>query len=145
NLFYPPDQSPTAYLCAALAEHRAALGDRVTVLTSRAGYVSVKSDRPEQGKVHVRRLWSTRFGSHTRLGRLFDWMTFYFPVCWAAARLAPQDVMIAMTTPPFVGIAAWIHKLLNPRCRFILWNMDVYPEALERTGLVGKDGIVSRA
>jgi hypothetical protein len=39
NQFYPPDLSPTAHLAASLAEHRAALGDEVTVITGRAGYV----------------------------------------------------------------------------------------------------------
>ena len=48
-----------------------------------------------------------------------------------------------MTTPPFIALAGWIHKLLHPRCRFILWNMDVYPEALERTGLIRPGGVIS--
>ena len=38
NLYYPPDVSPTARLAASLAEHRAGLGDEVTVVTSRGRY-----------------------------------------------------------------------------------------------------------
>ena len=37
NQFYTPDISPTAHLCASLAEHRAAKGDDVTVVTVAAG------------------------------------------------------------------------------------------------------------
>ena len=39
NQFYAPDISPTAQLAASLAEHRADLGDEVTVITGRAGYL----------------------------------------------------------------------------------------------------------
>ena len=39
NQFYAPDISPTAQLAASLAEHRAEQGDRVTVVTGRAGYL----------------------------------------------------------------------------------------------------------
>ena len=34
NQFYPPDISPTGLLTASLANHRAALGDYVTVISS---------------------------------------------------------------------------------------------------------------
>ena len=39
NQFYAPDISPTAQLAASLAEHRVTLGDEVTVVTGRAGYL----------------------------------------------------------------------------------------------------------
>ena len=143
NQFYSPDISPTAHLCASLAEHRAAGGDRVTVLTSATGYLAAVRSRPGHGNVRVRRLWSTRFGSRSNAGRLLDWVSFYLPALWAAARLPPQDVVICMTTPPFIALAGLLHKLLNRRCRLVLWNMDVYPEALERTSLVPARGLVA--
>jgi hypothetical protein len=55
-----------------------------------------------------------------------------------------QDVVIAMTTPPFIALAGWLHKLLHPTTRLILWNMDVYPEALERTNLIRKGSLITR-
>jgi hypothetical protein len=39
NQFYTPDVAPTGQLAASLARHRAALGDQVTVITGRGGYV----------------------------------------------------------------------------------------------------------
>jgi len=144
NQFYTPDISPTAHLCASLAEHRAAMGDDVTVLTSRTGYLTAITGNAPSGGVRVRRLWSTCMGSRTNLGRLLDWITFYIPALWAAATMPGQDVVIAMTTPPFIALAGWIHKLLNPSARLVLWNMDVYPEALERTKLISTNGIVGR-
>jgi colanic acid biosynthesis glycosyl transferase WcaI len=144
NQFYTPDISPTAHLCASLAEHRAARGDQVTVLTSRTGYLAAVTGDAVSKSVRVRRLWSTCMGSRTNLGRLLDWITFYVPALWAAATMPRQDMVIAMTTPPFIALAGLVHKLLNPSARLVLWNMDVYPEALERTKLIKTDGIIGR-
>ncbi|HEX4794510.1 MAG TPA: glycosyltransferase family 4 protein [Humisphaera sp.] len=143
NQFYPPDISPTAHLCASLAKHRAARGDHVTVLTSRSGYVSAVDRRTFDHGVNVRRIWSTRLGSRSRLTRLIDWGTFYFSTLICALVLPRQDVIIAMTTPPYIALAAILHKLLHPSTRIVLWNMDCYPEAIERTGMVKTGGLIS--
>ncbi|HET6249256.1 MAG TPA: glycosyltransferase family 4 protein [Tepidisphaeraceae bacterium] len=144
NQFYTPDVSPTAHLAASLAEHRAAQGDCVTVLTSRTGYINASAMPDAESAVRVERLWSTRLGSRSNLRRLIDWLSFYIPTFHRAITMPRQDVVIALTTPPFIALAGWLHKLLNPSAKFVLWNMDVYPEALERTNLVKPNSIVSR-
>ena len=144
NQFYPPDVSPTAHLCASLAEHRAASGDRVTVITSRSGYVRGFTREAASGGVDVRRVWSTRWGSRSRRRRFFDWATYYFSALFAVARLPAQDVIISLTTPPYIALAAILHRFFHRRTRIILWNMDCYPEAIERTGMVPTEGLVSR-
>ncbi len=137
NQFYAPDLSPTAHLCASLAEHRAACGDRVTVITSRSGYVGSVSHATQTRGVRVRRVWSTRLGSRTRLSRFIDWLMFYLSAFWRAIRLGRQDAIICLTTPPYIAWAGIAHKLLHGgRTRLILWNMDCYPEAVERTGML---------
>ena len=61
NQFYAPDISPTAQLAASLAEHRAAQGDHVTIVTGRAGYLEdvartgVVRSGPE---LRIRRVWT---------------------------------------------------------------------------------------
>lgn len=145
NQFYPPDVSPTAHLCASLAEHRAAMGDHVTVITSQSGYMRKFAHEPASVGVDVRRLWSTSLGSGSRRRRLFDWATFYFSALFAAVRLPAQDVIISLTTPPYIALAAMLHRFFHRRTRIIiLWNMDCYPEAIERTGMVERGGFVSR-
>ena len=47
-------------------------------------------------------------------------------------RMGRQDVIIAMTTPPFVYLLALAHKLRRRDVRIILWSMDVYPEVADR-------------
>ncbi|HZL34559.1 MAG TPA: glycosyltransferase family 4 protein [Tepidisphaeraceae bacterium] len=144
NQFYIPDISPTAHLCASLAEHRAGRGDEVTVLTSGTGYVAPIGGATDDRNVRVRRLWATGFDNQRNLGRLLNWGTFYLRAIAAAAALPRQDVIIAMTTPPFVVIAGIIHKLLHPSVKLILWNMDCYPEVLERSGMARPGGWMGR-
>ncbi|MDB5303853.1 MAG: glycosyl transferase group 1, partial [Phycisphaerales bacterium] len=128
NQFYTPDISPTAHLCASLAEHRAARGDEVTVITSRSGYVGgIGALRASGGAVRVCRVWSSRLGSRTNLRRFLDWATFYLPAAVRALTLPKQDVIIALTTPPFITLAGVAHKVLHPSTKLVLWNMDCYP------------------
>ncbi len=144
NQFYPPDISPTAHLCQSLAEHRATLGDVVTMVTSRSGYTGrIEADDSETG-AHVHRIWSTQLGSRSRLSRFIDWLTFYIGAWVHMFRMPPQDVIISLTTPPYLAFAAILHRLINPQVKIILWNMDCYPEAIERTGMLSPRSLLAR-
>lgn len=144
NQFYTPDLSPTAHLCASLAEHRARLGDEVTVLTSDTGYLAPIAAPPSDGPVHVRRLPTSKLGSRTKLTRLLDWLTFHVSALNAAAHLPPQDAIVSLTTPPFIAAAAVLHQFLNPQTRLILWNMDCWPDTAERLHMIRPNGLPSR-
>jgi len=144
NQFYLPDLSPTAHLCASLAKHRAARGDEVTVLTSRSGYIGAINADAHAEAVNIKRLWSTRLGSRSRFNRLIDWGTFYLSTLIGALLLPRQDVIMAMTTPPSIAWAAVLHSFLHRGTRIILWNMDCYPEAIERTGMAMPNGLIAR-
>jgi glycosyltransferase involved in cell wall biosynthesis len=141
NQFYAPDLSPTAHLCASLAEHRAAMGDRVTVICGRGGYVR-PVDREQAKGVRVIRVWTAQLGSRGLLTRFLDWVTFYVLAMVRTAMLPRQDVIVCLTTPPFIVLAGLLQKLIHPTTRLVLWNMDCYPEAVERTGMVMPGGVV---
>jgi glycosyltransferase involved in cell wall biosynthesis len=143
NQFYTPDISPTAHLCASLAEHRAAVGDRVTVIAGRGGYVKPVA-AAQDGAVRVIHTWTAQLGSNSFLRRLVDWLTFYFTAMMRTVLLPRQDVIICLTTPPYIALAGVMQKIMHPRTRLVLWNMDCYPEAVERTGIIRSGGIASR-
>lgn len=142
NQFYTPDLSPTAHLCASLAEHRAAIGDDVTVICGRGGYVH-QVTAGESTAVQVIRVWTAQLGSRGLLTRAMDWLTFYVVALFRAAVLPRQDVIVCLTTPPFIVLAGLLQKLLHPTTRLVLWNMDCYPEALERTGMIPAGGLLA--
>lgn len=146
NQFYAPDFAPTAQLAASLAEHRAALGDEVTVVAGPGGYAGAATDGSRDAKpnLRVRRVWTPQLGKATLLRRALDYATFYLLAAWRCLALPRQDAIIALTTPPLIGWVALLHKLLHPRTRLILWNMDCYPEVVERSGAVRFSGIACR-
>lgn len=147
NQFYRPDLAPTAHLAASLAGHRARAGDEVTVVTSRGGYVSASraaADAERHGNPRVFRVWTPRLGKATVLKRCIDYLSFYLGAAWRLLRLPAQDVVISLTTPPYIAWAAVLHKLLHRRTRVVLWNMDCYPELAERSGALREGGLASR-
>jgi len=148
NQFYAPDISPTAQLTASLAEHRAAQGDQVTVFASYGGYVANSPTAQREGDAtanpRVRRIWTPRFGKASKLKRIADYACFYLLASWRMLTLREQDVVVTLTTPPFVACIALLHKMLHRETKIVMWNMDCYPEVAERAGVFRYGGLISR-
>jgi len=147
NQFYAPDISPTAHLASSLAEDRAARGDEVTVVASLGGYVptSAQAQAEHEANPSVHRLWTPRFGKGTILKRCLDYLCFYLGCAWRLVTMPRQDVIISLTTPPYIAWTAVLHRLFHPTAKIVLWNMDCYPDAAERLGVMKKGGLMSRA
>lgn len=146
NQFYIPGLAPTGHLAASLADHRAFLGDQVTVVTSRGGYVAAERHDEVGGQDNPRvlRVWTPRLGKGTAFKRIADYAFFFAQAVFRMAVLPRQDLVITLTTPPFIALAATLHKILHREAKVILWNMDCYPEILERTGVVQEGGLLDR-
>lgn len=159
NQFYPPDVSPTARLAASLAQHRATLGDDVTVIGGH-GYLgsghssedandgndsqAIKAAKCLRANLNVHRLWTPKSGKRTMIHRCLDYLAFYVLACFAIARLPKQDVVVCLTTPPLIAGVGVLHKFIHRTSRVILWNMDCYPEVVVRAGMIRKNGIIDR-
>jgi glycosyltransferase involved in cell wall biosynthesis len=145
NQFYKPDLAPTGHLAAWLADHRAEHGDQVTVVTSSGGYVPESSERltAEQGNPHIYRLWSPQLGKGSSVKRIIDYSVFFVQACLRMLLLPAQDVILSLTTPPFIHLSALLHKTLHRRARVMVWIMDCYPEVLEQTGAIRQGGWIS--
>ncbi len=144
NQFYAPDVSPTAQLATSLIEHRSASGDECTVVCGSGGYANARDSRPLADSVRVRRAWSPRLGRSRIVSRSTTYTTYFLAALWTMLRMPKQDVVIAMTTPPFVYLIALAHKLRRWDTRVILWSMDVYPEVAERLRAVSDRSLISR-
>ena len=163
NQFYPPDISPTAKLAASLARHRATQGDRVTIIGGQGYLGSGRSHEvtyPEQNiggrkasdraateadsNICVYRLWTPKSGKRTLVHRCLDYLAFYLLACFTILRLPKQDVIVCLTTPPLIAGAGVLHKFIHRNTRVILWNMDCYPEVVERSGIIRAGGLIDR-
>lgn len=148
NLFYPPDLAPSAHFASSLADHRAALGDEVTVVTGRGTYLGGRSSgRTPTGarSPRVVRVWTPALGKASHVRRLGDYLSFLSSAVARLATMPPQDVVIALTSPPFVEVTAVAHGLLHPRTRVVAWTHDVYPDAAEEYGTIAPNGTAARA
>lgn len=142
NQFYKPDIPPTATLAGDLAEHLTKQGHDVTVVASRGGYVD---GSPAAGSgmhegVRVCRVWTPQLGKSSILNRCIDYAVFYVLCLFRLLTLRRQDVVISLTTPPYIAWAGAFHKMIHRHCRLVLWNMDCYPEVAERVGTLKADG-----
>jgi len=133
-------------MAASLAEHRAEQGDDVTVITSSGGYVSESATASASKSTNPRvyRLWTPRLGKSTAFARVVDYVTFTILAFIRSVTLPKQDIIISMTTPPFIAWTAIFHKLIHRSTKLLLWNMDCYPEIAERAGVIEKGGFISR-
>ena len=127
NRSYWPDTGATGQLLTELAEDLAAdHGMAVTVVT---GY-PVSSDAPlppreTRNGVHIVRARGTTFAPRRFAGRAMNYVTYFLSAVWAAVRLPRQDVTIALTDPPIIGLAALAAR---PRHGMIFFCQDIFPE-----------------
>ncbi len=133
NQFFPPAQAPTGLLLADLARELRRRGHEVTVLASAADY-GAAGQAPEAGLrvLHLGPQQPHRAGLGAKLG---DYFSFYRAAWRYLAHLpARPDALVFMTTPPFIGLLG-AHLQKRAGIPFVLWCMDLYPEALVAHGL----------
>jgi colanic acid biosynthesis glycosyl transferase WcaI len=131
NEYYPPDTSATAKNAVLVVE---ALAQRhqVTVLAGRPSYDPTERHPPYllrrevKGNVVVERVGSTAFPRFRMQGRLSNYLS-YLALAVPRALSIRSDVVIAMTDPPFEGLAgAFVAKLSG---RPFVYNLrDMYPD-----------------
>jgi colanic acid biosynthesis glycosyl transferase WcaI len=150
NLFYPPDVAASGTFVSSLAEHRASMGDDVTVVCGTGVYVGrVPSAAAARSAGSTRRprlirLWTPSLGKSTAVRRLGDYLTFLVAASARVLTLPRQDVVVAMTSPPFAHVAAVAHRIMHPRTRVVFWCHDVYPDAAEEYETIRRGGSLSR-
>lgn len=127
NRFYWPDEPATAQLLTDLAEALAARGWAVEVVTSRPA-AKTAPVRETRAGVRIRRISGSRWGRRSLAGRALDFATFICGTSWRLAwTLRRNDVVVAMTDPPLLGLAlSAVCWLKSARC--LHWVQDVYPE-----------------
>jgi glycosyltransferase involved in cell wall biosynthesis len=140
NQFYPPDVAPTGRYLHDLARALLARGHEVTCIASQHAYGG-GAQYPEHellDGVEVVRLAGLAFGRSSYLGKLADYAAYYARLALRAVRDSRPELVISLTTPPFVGL---LGKLMAARAggRHAHWIMDVYPDVMQVHGLI--DGV----
>ena len=116
NQFYPPDVAPTGCFLHDLAREMTGLGHQVQVWPSRRSYDGGECYAGTEtiDRVAVRRIPALGFGRRSHWGKLADYASFYG--CLGAKLLFARDrpdVILCMTTPPYLGLLGRLACLLR--------------------------------
>jgi colanic acid biosynthesis glycosyl transferase WcaI len=131
NEYYPPDTSATAKN-AVLVVEALARKHQVTVLCGRPSYDPAECHPPYllrrevKGNVTVERVGSTAFPRFRMPGRVSNYLS-YLALAVPRALSIRSDVVVAMTDPPFEGLAGALVSRLSGR-PFVYNLRDMYPD-----------------
>jgi glycosyltransferase involved in cell wall biosynthesis len=129
NRSYWPDTGATGQLLTELAEDLAAHhGMKVTVVTGPPLGANASIDLPRRqyrNGVDIIRARGTALPPRRFAARATNYLTYFAAAFIAARRLPPQDVVIALTDPPVIGLAALAARRERP---FVVYCQDVFPE-----------------
>jgi glycosyltransferase involved in cell wall biosynthesis len=129
NRSYWPDYGATGQLLTELAEDLVARhGCEVSVIT---GYPLRGGDRlpsrERRNGVEIVRAAGTTFDPRRFVARATNYVSYFASACFAALTVPRPDVVVALTDPPIIGLAA---SLTARRCRarFVFLCQDIFPE-----------------
>ena len=146
NQFFYPDHSATSQLMTDLAESMVERGIGVTAVAGRGRYGGgdkLAAAENYRG-VRIERAWATGFGKRSLAGRLADYLSFYVGATWKLLRQPRHDIVMALTTPPLIGLAALLIARLRGM-RFVALMQDLYPDVAVALGALRADSLLTRA
>jgi putative colanic acid biosynthesis glycosyltransferase WcaI len=146
NQFFYPDHSATSQLMTGLAESLVERGVSVTALAGRGRYNGGEKLPPREihNGVRIERARATSFGKHRTIGRLSDYLSFYLGAAWKLIWLPSADVVMALTTPPMIGLVALLIGRLRGM-RIVMLIQDVYPDIAVSLGTLSAGSVSTRA
>jgi len=146
NQVFYPDVAATAQHGHDLARHLVSQGHRVSVIASRSIYGSKGAALPsfeEVDGIQIHRVAKSYFGKSSILSRVFDFALFYIAATWKAFWIKKHDVVICLTTPPFIALLGRLLKMLKGS-KMIYWVMDLYPDLPVACGVMKPKSLTTR-
>ncbi len=145
NRSYWPDQAATGQLLTELAQDLVSgYGCNVSVVAGRALHAAASlsavapaaGGRRESGwpvaheehdGVRILRAKGTLFGRRKFVGRAANYLTYFASAVAASRQVGPQDIVVSLTDPPILGLAA-LRAARRTGARFVFLCEDIFPE-----------------
>jgi colanic acid biosynthesis glycosyl transferase WcaI len=135
NRSYWPDQAATGQLLTELAEDLVAqYGCEVSVVAGRALHAADHAaaqrglvTRQTHHGVTILRANGTRMRPRRFAARAANYLSYFGSAVLAGARVGRPDIVVSMTDPPIIGLAArWTARRTG--ARFVFLCEDIFPE-----------------
>ena len=146
NQSFWPDVAATAQHAYDLAKYLRSHGDEVSAIASRSFYGQTGSTLAEEDEVdgiQIHRVSSSVFGKRGIISRSVDFLFFNVACLFKAVSLPRYDVVICLTTPPFIALIGIVLRWMKGS-RFVFWTMDLYPDVPVAAGVIKRGSIVHR-
>jgi colanic acid biosynthesis glycosyl transferase WcaI len=135
NRSYWPDQAATGQLLTELAQDLVReYGCTVSVVAGPALHGSEQSNislwpvsREEHEGVRILRANGTRLPRRKFIGRAANYLTYFASAFAATLQIGKQDVVVSLTDPPILGLAA-LSAARRAGARFVFLCEDIFPE-----------------
>lgn len=139
NQYYYPDIAATAQIFTDLGESLVRRGYDVSVICSGKSYTGNDKPLPKKEMVNGVTVYRLRtFGGGKKAGfarRILDFLSFYIMAFLKCMFLPKCNIVITLTTPPFVGMLGRLLQIFK-RTKHIHWCMDLYPDIQLVHGMV---------
>ncbi|MCL2646203.1 MAG: glycosyltransferase family 4 protein [Phycisphaerales bacterium] len=146
NQPYWPDVVATAQHLTDWTAMLVAQGHQVTVIASRSVYGKPGATLPRRethNGVTILRTGASFFAKGRVLTRFVDWGLFNILALCKALTLPRQDVVVTLTTPPFLGAVGMLLKSFRGS-RYIQYEMDLYPDVPIALGVMKPRSFAAR-
>ena len=140
NRSYWPDQAATGQLLTELAQDLVAgYGCNVSVVAGKALHASRSGAAASGGRlfrpvtretregVRILRANGTLLARRKFIGRATNYLTYFASALAASRQVGPQDIVVSLTDPPILGLAA-LRAARRAGARFVFLCEDIFPE-----------------
>lgn len=136
NQFFFPDQTALSQVITDLAEGLVQNNYSVTVLTSKHFQLLDGEEKDLKiNEIKIIRVGGSHFGKATTIGRLIDFLTFYFFVFIRSFFIEKHDIVFITTAPPLIGIVGVFLKKFRG-FKFVYNIQDLYPHTAVQLGIL---------
>lgn len=149
NQHFYPEIAATSQIASDLAEDLVRAHFSVSVVTGTPSYLEqtelsspITRQEIHQG-VCIHRVFTTSFNRHKKWGRIANYLCFYWAAFWKLLCIQRPDVLICMSTPPYLVLLGLFLKWMKG-VRLVFWLQDLYPDLAIAFGVFSPRGFLTK-
>ncbi len=147
NQHFYPEIAATSQLATDLAQDLEKANFEIVVVAGMPSYLETDCKKLAAQEVfqgiQIYRVFTTSWNRHTKLGRILNYLSFYACAFWKLIWLKRADVIISMSTPPYLTLLGVCLKWLK-KTKVVFWLQDVYPDLAIAFGVISPHSWLSK-